>query len=79
MRIWLDCMLRDSLGQVVDWNSIDKNEYFNAMVRSHVSTGELKYLLLNALTDDLSQQTFFKGLDISYYYEGYTLYKTEDL
>ncbi|WP_238599859.1 Fic/DOC family protein, partial [Streptococcus suis] len=42
MRIWLDCMLRDSLGKVVDWNSIDKDEYFNAMVRSHVSTGELK-------------------------------------
>lgn len=79
MRLWLDCMLRSSLGQVVDWNRIDKDEYLNAMVRSHVSTGELKYLLLKALTDDLSQQTFFKGLDTSYYYEGYTLFKTEDL
>lgn len=79
MRLWLDCMLRASLGQVVDWNRIDKDEYFNAMVRSHVSTGELKYLLLKTLTDDLSQQTFFKGLDTSYCYEGYTLYKTEDL
>ncbi|MBL1126301.1 cell filamentation protein Fic [Streptococcus suis] len=79
MRIWLDCMLRDSLGKVVDWNSIDKDEYFNAMVRSHVSTGELKYLLLQALTEDLGQATYFKGIDHSYYYEGYNLYRTEDL
>ncbi|TWS95400.1 protein adenylyltransferase Fic [Streptococcus sp. sy018] len=79
MRIWLDCMLRDSLQKVVDWNQIDKDDYFNAMVRSHVSTGELKYLLLNALTDDLGQAIFFKGVDASYYYEGYQLYKTEEL
>lgn len=79
MRIWLDNMLRDRLGKTVDWNSIDKDEYFNAMVRSHVSTGELKYLLKGALTDDLSQVTFFKGVDASYYYEGYALYKTEEL
>ncbi|MGT2950783.1 cell filamentation protein Fic [Streptococcus cuniculi] len=79
MRIWLDCMLREKLGKIVDWNLIDKDEYFNAMIRSHVSTGELKYLLLNALTDNLSQASFFKGVDASYYYEGYTLYKTEKL
>lgn len=79
MRIWLDCMLRFSLKKVVDWNSIDKDDYLNAMKRIHVSTGELKYLLLNALTDDLSKATFFKGVDASYYYEGYTLYKTEEL
>lgn len=79
MRIWLDCMLRASLGQVVDWNAVDKDAYFNAMVRSHVSTGELKYLLLQALTDDLGKVTFFKGLDHSYYYEGYNYYRTEDL
>lgn len=79
MRIWLDCMLRDSLGRVVDWNSIDKDEYFNAMVRSHVSTGEFKYLLLQALTEDLGQATYFKGIDHSYYYEGYNLYRIEDL
>lgn len=75
MRIWLDFML----GKVVDWNSIDKDEYFNAMIRSHVSTGELKYLLLHSLTDDLGQATYFKGIDHSYYYEGYNLYRTEDL
>ncbi|WP_156021529.1 protein adenylyltransferase Fic [Streptococcus ruminantium] len=79
MRLWLDCMLQAQLGKVVDWNAIDKEEYLNAMLRSHVSTGELKYLLQNHLTDDLSQATFFKGIDASYYYEGYTLYKTEDL
>lgn len=79
MRLWLDCMLQAQLGKVVDWNAIDKEEYLNAMIRSHVSTGELKYLLQNHLTDDLSQATFFKGIDASYYYEGYTLYKTEDL
>lgn len=61
------------------WNSIDKDEYFNAMIRSHVSTGELKYLLLHSLTDDLGQATYFKGIDHSYYYEGYNLYRTEDL
>ncbi|WP_155964324.1 protein adenylyltransferase Fic [Streptococcus ruminantium] len=79
MRLWLDCMLQAQLGKVVDWNAIDKEEYLNAMIRSHVSTGELKYLLQSHLTDDLSQATFFKGIDASYYYEGYTLYKTEDL
>lgn len=79
MRLWLDCMLQDQLGKIVDWNAIDKDEYFAAMVRSHVSTGELKYLLLNHLTTDLSHASFFKGVDASYYYEGYTLYKTEDL
>lgn len=79
MRIWLDCMLRDKLGKIVDWNAIDKDEYLNAMKRSHISTGELKYLLQNTLTNDLSQVAFFKGLDASYYYEGYTLYKTEEL
>lgn len=62
MRIWLDCMLRQKLGKVVDWNAIDKDEYLNAMKRSAVSTGELKYLLLNNLTDDLTKTRFFKGI-----------------
>ena len=56
--------------KVVDWNAIDKDEYLNAMKRSAVSTGELKYLLLNNQTDDLTQARFFKGVDASYYYEG---------
>ena len=79
MRIWLDCMLRQKLGKVVDWNAIDKDEYLNAMKRSAVSTGELKYLLLNNLTDDLTQASFFKDVDASYYYEGYNLYQTGEL
>lgn len=79
MRIWLDCMLREKLGKVGDWNAIDKDEYLNAMKRSAVSTGELKYLLLNNLTDDLTQARFFKGVDASYYYEGYILYQTGEL
>lgn len=79
MRLWLDNMLRAKLGKIVDWNNIDKNEYLNAMKRSLVSTGEPKYLLQNNLTDDLSKESFFKGIDVSYYYEGYNTYKTEDL
>lgn len=79
MRLWLDCMLYQQLGKIVDWNSVDKDEYLNAMVRSHVATGELKYLLQQNLTKDLSRASFFKGVDASYYYEGYTLYKTEEL
>lgn len=79
IRIWLDCILKQKLGKIVDWNSIDKDEYLSAMIRSSVSTGELKYLIQNALTDDLSKESLFKGIDASYYYEGYTEFKTEDL
>ena len=78
-RIWLDCILKQQLGKIVDWNNIDKDKYLTAMIRSHVSTGELKYLIQNALTDDLSKESLFKGIDASYYYEGYTEFKTEDL
>lgn len=78
-RIWLDSLLKEKLGKIVDWNAIEKDEYLNAMKRSHVSTGELKYLFQNHLTTDVSQVSFFKGLDASYYYEGYSTYKTEDL
>lgn len=79
MRLWLDNLLRAKLGKIVAWNNIDKNEYLNAMKRSPVLTGELKYLLQNNLTDDLSKESFFKGIDVSYYYEGFNTYKTEDL
>ena len=78
-RIWLDCMLKSQLGKVVDWNEIDKDEYMNAMIRSHVSTGELKYLIQNALTADLSRESFMKRIDASYYYEGYSEFCTSDL
>ena len=79
MSLWLDNLLRAKLGKIVAWNNIDKNEYLNAMKRSPVSTGELKYLLQNNLTDNLSKESFFKGIDVSYYYEGFNTYKTEDL
>lgn len=78
-RIWLDCILKDRLGKIVDWNVIDKEEYLSAMIRSHVSNGELKYLIQNALTDDLSKESLFKGIDASYYYEGYNEFRVEDL
>lgn len=78
-RIWLDMILKKELQKIVDWNKIDKDEYLNAMIRSHVSTGELKYLIQNALIADLSKETFFKGVDASYDYEGYYEYKTEEI
>jgi len=77
MRIWLNCMLRQKLGKVVDWNAIDKDEYLNAMKRSAVSTGELKYLLLNNQTENLTQACFFRGRFILL--EGYCLYQTRKL
>ena len=79
MRIWLDCMLREKLGKVVDWNAIDKYEYINAIMGSEVSTVELKYLLLHKLSDYLTQTYLFKGVDISYYNEGFNLYQTGEL
>ncbi|MDT2874569.1 cell filamentation protein Fic, partial [Lactococcus lactis] len=69
----------NKLHKIVDWNQIDKDEYLNAMIRSTVSTNELKYLIQKALTDDLGKEQFFKGIDASYYYEGYYEIKTEDL
>lgn len=78
-RLWLDAMLHEQLGKIVDWNQINKDEYLQAMIRSTVATGELKYLLQNALTTDMSKATFFKGIDASYAYEGYMEFKAEDL
>jgi len=78
-RLWLDNILKTKLAKIVDWNNIGKDEYMSAMVRSHVSSGELKYLIQNNLTDDLSKASFFKGIDASYFYEGYKIHKTEDL
>mgnify|MGYP000912881968 CR=1 FL=1 len=79
MRLWLDHLLKAELGEVVDWSHVDKEDYLLATKRSAVSTGELKYLLLNNLTDDLTQTRFFKDMDASYYYEGYNLYQTGEL
>ncbi len=79
-RIWLDLILKKELKQVIDWNSVDKDEYLSAMKRSVVKDIEIKHLLKQALTDKIDDRTLFmKGIDISYYYEGYALFKTEDL
>jgi len=79
-RIWLDLILKKELKQVVDWNSVDKGDYLLAMERSPVKDIEIKVLLKQALTDKINDSTvYMKGIDASYHYEGYTLYKTEDL
>ncbi|MFC0757878.1 protein adenylyltransferase Fic [Enterococcus faecalis] len=79
-RIWLDLILKKKLKQVVDWNLIDKEDYLSAMERSPVKDLEIKYLISNALTDKINdREIFMKGIDISYYYEGYTEYNVEDL
>ena len=79
-RIWLDVILKKELKQVIDWNQVDKNDYLLAMERSPIKDIEIKYLLKQALTDKVDdREVFMKGIDTSYYYEGYTIYKTEEL
>jgi cell filamentation protein len=79
-RIWLDLILKKELKQVVDWNVVDKDDYLSAMQRSVVKDLEIKALLKNALTNQINDRTLFmKGIDISYYYEGYSEFKTEEL
>lgn len=79
-RIWLDLMLKKEIRQVVDWNRVDKEEYLSAMQRSVVKDLEIKALLKQALTDQINDRTLFmKGIDVSYYYEGYSEFKTEEL
>lgn len=80
MRIWLDLMLKKEINKVIDWSRIDKEEYLSAMERSPVKTLEIKALLKNALTDKINDRgIYMKGIDASYFYEGYNLFKTEDL
>ena len=79
-RIWLDHMLKQEIGKVIDWSKVDKEDYLLAMERSPVKDIEIKYLLKNALTDEVdSREVYMKGVDHSYYYEGYTTFKTEEL
>lgn len=79
-RIWLDQMLKRGIGQVVDWSRVDKEDYLLAMERSPIKDTEIKVLLKAALTDDVgSREIYMKGIDHSYYYEGYTTYKTQEL
>lgn len=80
MRIWLDLLLKKEIGQVIDWSKVDKDDYLLAMERSPIKDLELKYLLRIALTDKVQdRQVYMKGIDHSYYYEGYTVYKAEEL
>jgi cell filamentation protein len=79
-RIWLDLMLKKELQRVIDWNAVDKAEYLSAMERSVVKDLEIKHLLKGALTDQINDRALYmKGIDVSYYYEGYSEYKVEDL
>ena len=79
-RIWLDCIFKKELGKVVDWSKVDKEDYLLAMERSPIKDIEIKYILKNALTDEInSREVYMKGIDHSYYYEGYTTFKTENL
>ena len=80
MRLWLDHMLCVELQKTIDWSQIDKEKYLSAMERSPVNDLEIKAVLVEALTDDINnRQLFMKGLDHSYYFEGYQLFKSEDL
>lgn len=79
-RIWLDHVLKKELGKVVDWSLVDKEDYLLAMERSPIRDIEIKYILHRALTDQTNdREVYLKGIDHSYYYEGYTTYKTSDL
>lgn len=80
MRLWLDHMLCVELQKTIDWSQIDKEKYLSAMERSPVNDLEIKAVLAAALTDDINnRELFMKGLDHSYYFEGYQLFKSEDL
>ena len=79
-RIWLNHILKMEIGKVVDWSKVDKEDYLLAMERSPIKDVEIKVLLKEALTDEVdSREVYMKGIDHSYYYEGYTTYKIEEL
>lgn len=80
MRIWLDLILKKELNRVIDWSQVDKEDYLLAMERSPIKDVEIKYVLKQALTDKTDdREMYMKGIDYSYYYEGYTVFKTEEL
>lgn len=79
-RIWLDCILKKELSKVVDWSKVDKEDYLLAMERSPIRDIEIKVILQKALTDEINnREIYMKGIDHSYYYEGYATYKTKNL
>ena len=79
-RIWLDLILKKELKLVINWNKVDKEDYLLAMERSPIKDVEIKVLLKNALTDEIdNREVYMKGIDVSYYYEGYNTFKAEEL
>lgn len=79
-RIWLDLILKKEIGMVIDWSKVDKEDYLLAMERSPIRDIEIKHILKKALTDKINDRdVFMKGIDHSYYYEGYTAFKAEEL
>lgn len=79
-RIWLDCILKAELHKVIDWSKVDKEDYLLAMERSPIKDIEIKHILKAALTDEIdSREVYMKGIDHSYYYEGYMAFKSEEL
>ncbi|MFR9524532.1 MAG: Fic family protein [Rikenellaceae bacterium] len=79
-RIWLDLIFKRELGQVVDWSRVDKDDYLMAMERSPIKDIEIKHILREALTDQIhDRELYMKGIDNSYYYEGYSVYKSSEL
>ena len=79
-RIWLDLIFKKELNVVVDWSAVDKEDYLLAMERSPIKDIEIKYILKQALTDRIEdREVYMKGIDHSYYYEGYAVYKAEEL
>ena len=79
-RIWLDAILKKEIKQVIDWNKVDKEDYLLAMERSPIKDIEIKHILKAALTDKINdREVYMKGIDASYNYEGYNVYKTEEL
>jgi cell filamentation protein len=79
-RIWLDLMLKKEIHKVVDWSKVDKDDYLLAMERSPIKDIEIKHILRSALTDEVNnREVYMKGIDTSYYYEGYTIYTTNEL
>ena len=79
-RIWLDCIFKKEIGKVVDWSKVDKEDYLLAMERSPIRDIEIKHILKAALTDEINnREIYMKGIDHSYYYEGYTMFKAQEL
>lgn len=79
-RIWLNQILKKELNLVIDWSKVDKEDYLLAMERSPIKDIEIKYILKQALTDQINdREIYMKGIDHSYYYEGYTVYRAGDL